>query len=326
MRSAKRALLFILPAFLSGIISGYFVSSIQGQTHDMSILQAENARLTAALQKAESQNTALQSQLTRIVAVDFADYQRLQNEEAQYLKAKQILGKVFLVLFHNLLSDIPTDQLDLAQALADTNQEHSTSDVVETTASSPNAAPEVSSVPQSRVAPESSVKTEGGGGWTLAEKDLAQVNPDKAEAFLQAAVIQDIMREQGNARSFSSQDTRLQAMQGYYSGELTFLDPKRKPSSMDMNLTSEVRNGVQQGEFVIRLVDENGVMSRLREDSNIGAIFKPVSSSKALIVRVDKTEFLQFYIFENQGIILGNYYNKDKSGKVTHLGRFRLQR
>jgi hypothetical protein len=325
MRLAKRALLLILPAFLAGIISGYFVSRIQGQTHDFSILPAENARLTAALQKAESQNTALQSQLTRIVAVDFADYQRLQNEEAQYLKAKQILGKVFLVLFHNLLSDIPKDQLDLAQTLADTGQGHSASDVVETTAPSPNAATEVSSVPHSAVAPESSVKTDVVAGWALAEKDLAQVNPDKAEAFLQAAVIPDIMREQGNAR-FSSQDTRLQAMQGFYSGELVFLDPKRKPSSMDMSLTSEVRNGVQQGEFVIRLVDENGVMSRLREDSDIGAIFKPVSSSKALIVRVDKTEFLQFYIFENQGIILGNYYNKDKSGKVIHLGSFRLQR
>jgi hypothetical protein len=174
--------------------------------------------------------------------------------------------------------------------------------------------------------PETPAKTDATAGWTLAEKDLGQVNANKPEAFLQAAVIQDIMREQGDARSFSGEDTRLHAMQGHYSGELTFLDPKRKPSTMEMTLMSEVRNGSPYGEFSVRLVDENGRQSRLGGEGNIGEILKPVSPSKALIVRMYKTEFLQMYIFENQGLIVGNYYNEDKSGKVIHLGHFRMQR
>jgi hypothetical protein len=326
MHPAVRASLLILPAFIAGLVSGSFGSRFQNQIQDSTTAHAEVAQLKAALEKTESQNTALQSQLARIVRVDLADYQRLQNEEAQFVKAKEILGKVFLVLFHNLLSDIPHDQLELAQALAASNQTPVTSNTAENPPSAPKTEPADSSSPQPPAAPPTPAKNDAAAAWVHVEKDFGHINPNKADAFLQAAVIPDILREQGDAQSFSSQDTRLKAMQGHYSGEVTYLDPKRKPSSLEMTLSSEVQDGGQRGEFSVRLVDENGVQSSMRGEGSIDQILKPVSPSKALIIRLYKTEFLQMYILENQGIILGNYYNEDKNGKVIHLGRFRLQR
>jgi len=256
--------------------------------------------------------------------VDFADYQRLQNEEAQFIKAKEILGKVFLVLFHNVLSSVDDDQKKFVLSLTSGQTVDAVPEKPAPESPAPPAAATLptpsSDCPMKTPAPVSSA-------WTQAEKELGTVNPDKAEALLQSMVIKDILSEQGSSQSFREDDTRLQALQGFYSGEITFLDPKRKPWTLEMDLSSDVRNGQQKGNFMVRIVDDEGrQLSRLTEDSSIGGILKPVSESKALIVRVFKTQFLQTYIFEKQGVIIGNYYDERPDGKVVHLGRFKLRR
>jgi hypothetical protein len=285
-------------------------------------VDGENKRLSAALAEAEEQRERLQEELKRIVTVDLAEYQRLRNEEEQYLKAKEILGKIFLVLFHNLLSGIPQDQVDFAKSLASSSGQPLAEKAEPQAHDNPTAVS-----PTSKQSPvESPVKTEVPSGWAQAEKNFSQVNANKAEDFLRATVIKDILKEQGDSRSFSTEDTRLQTMQGYYSGELTFLDPKRKPWSMEMDMSSEVKDGAIKGNFLIHLIDDQGRGSRLSQEGGISEILKPVTESKALIIRLYRTQFLQMYIFERQGLIIGNYYDEGKDGKVEHLGRFRMQR
>lgn len=323
MRSASRLTVFVASAFMAVIVAGFYGSHLaKFNQNDGMKLRQERDELSARLQEEEARKKRLESELAQIAKVDFADYQRLQNEEEQFMKAKEILGKVFLVLFHNVLSSVDDEQKKFVLSL--------------NSAPAPDAAPEKpapespapAAVPPTPIG-DSSVKTPApvSSAWTQAEKELGHVNPEKAEALLQSMVIKDILSEQGSSQSFRDDDTRLQAMQGFYSGEITFLDPKRKPWTLEMDLGSDVRNGQQKGNFMVRIVDDEGrQLSRLTEDSSIKAILKPVSESKALLVRVFKTQFLQIYIFEKQGVIIGNFYDELPDGKVEHLGRFKLRR
>lgn len=322
MRSALKLPILITLTFVSGAVAGLYGSHLANSSHnDSSSLRQERDELHARLQEEESRKNRLESELAQIAKVDFADYQRLQNEEAQFIKAKEILGKVFLVLFHNLLSSVDDDQKKFALSLT---AGQTPDPVPEKPASEAPAPPPLPQTPVSDNSPKTSAPVSS--AWTQAEKELATVSPDKAEALLQSMVIKDILSEQGSAQSFRDDDTRLQAMQGFYSGEITFLDPKRKPWTLEMDLSSDTRNGQPKGHFTVRIVDDEGRQSRLGNDGDIGSILKPVSESKALIVRVDRTQFLQMYIFEKQGIIIGNFYDELPDGKVQHLGRFKLRR
>jgi hypothetical protein len=318
MRAASKLPILVILAFLAGSATGFYsVSLTKTPQHDGSELRQERDELKNRLEQEETRKKRLESELAQIAKVDFADYQRLQNEEAQFIKAKEILGKVFLVLFHNVLSSVDEDQKKFVLSL----NSPSKADPAEAPAA-PAPAPQASATDNSLKTPTVVSST-----WTQAEKDLSSVSPEKAEALLQSLVIKDILSEQGSAQSFRDDDTRLQAMQGFYSGDITFLDPKRKPWTLEMDLSSDTRNGQSKGNFTVRIVDETGQqLSRLHEDGNIREILKPVSESKALIIRVFKTQFLQIYIFEKQGIILGNFYDELPSGKVEHLGRFKLRR
>lgn len=315
MRAALKLPLLVTLAFLAGSATGFYGSSFtKDPQYDGSQLRQERDELKNSLEQEEARKKRLESELAQIAKVDFAEYQRLQNEEAQFIKAKEILGKVFLVLFHNVLSSVDEDQKNFVLSLTTTQTSDPSPEKPAPETPAPLApAPQISAVPPS-------------SAWTQAEKDLSTVSPDKAEALLQSLVIKDILSEQGSAESFREDDTRLQAMQGYYSGEIIFLDPKRKPWTLEMDLSSEPRNGQPKGNFMVRIVDDEGRQSRLGEEGNIGGILKPVSPSKALIIRVYKTQFLQIYIFEKQGIILGNFYDELPNGKVEHLGRFKLRR
>lgn len=326
MRPNLKIAALTVSAFVAGIALGVYGSPrVQVSQTPHEELRVERDELAARLQEVEEKRNHLQTELARIASVDFADYQRLQNEEAQFMKAKEILGKVFLILFHNVLAGVSDDQKQFAQALA-SGQE------LDSSVSVPVPTPEKSSVPlHPPVAPaggDAPLKSPvvGSAVWTQAERDFSSVNPEKADAFLQSTVIKDIMAEQVGSRPFRDDDTRLQAMQGYYTGELIFLDPKKKPWSMELSLSSETRNGKHTGSFMVRIVDEHGNQSRLGQEGGITELIKPVSDSKALIVRVYKTEFLQMYIFEKQGLIIGNYYNEVGDGKVEHLGRFKLSK
>lgn len=321
MRASFQVPILVILAFLAGSVAGFFGSSLtEREQYDGSELRQERDELRNRLQGEEARKKRLESELAQIAKVDFADYQRLQNEEAQFIKAKEILGKVFLVLFHNVLGSVDEDQKKFVLSLTSAQEPEP---VTESPAPSARAAaPQVSVSDSSQNAP-----TPVSSVWTQAEKDLATMSPDKAEALLQSLVIKDILSEQGSAKSFSEEDSRLAAMQGFYAGEITFLDPKRKPWTLEMDLSSDTRNGQSKGNFTVRIVDETGQqLSRLHEDGNIKGILKPVSESKALIVRVFRTQFLQIYIFEKQGIIIGNFYDELPDGKVEHLGRFKLRR
>jgi hypothetical protein len=322
MRASFQIPALVILAFIAGSTAGFLGSSLTEAKHyDGSELRQERDDLRERLQEEEARKKRLESELAQIAKVDFAEYQRLQNEEAQFIKAKEILGKVFLVLFHNVLASVDEDQKKFVLSLSSSPQAHEA--VTESPApSAPEATPQVSVSDSSQ-----KVSTPVSSAWTQAEKDLATMSPDKAEALLQSLVIKDILSEQGSAKSFSEDDSRLAAMQGFYAGEITFLDPKRKPWTLEMDLSSDTRNGQPKGNFTVRIVDETGQqLSRLHEGSNIGGILRPVSESKALIVRVFRTQFLQIYIFEKQGIIIGNFYDELPDGRVEHLGRFKLRR
>jgi hypothetical protein len=51
-----------------------------------------------------------------------------------------------------------------------------------------------------------------------------------------------------------------------------------------------------------------------------------LESELAQIAKVDFADYLQIYIFEKQGIIIGNFYDELPEGKVEHLGRLKLRR
>lgn len=317
-----RFTVWLLPAFLAGTMFGrYGLSPQAASQNDVESLRQERDEQATRLHE-------LQHELSRIAVVDFAEYRRLQNEEAQFKKAKEILGKVFLILFHNVLSNVDDDEKQFAQSLAaGESGEPAKAAATPSEPPAPSAPPELhekSSVPNAT--PVVTPTANPTASWTLAEKDLGTVNPEKAEAILQSTVIKDILSEQNSSRKFRDDDTRLQSMQGFYSGEITFLDPKRKPWLLEMDLSSETRNGHTKGSFSVRIVDDKGQQSRLGEEGNIHEILLPASESKAILVRVYKTQFLQMYIFEKQGLIIGNYYDDTGEGKVAHLGRFKLRR
>ncbi|HYX38213.1 MAG TPA: hypothetical protein VE954_34360 [Oligoflexus sp.] len=326
MQPLTKNLLWIVPAFVAGVLLGlYGLGRSSGSGDDWDQLRQQNAELQAALDSAKSERSHLQTELSRIASVDLADYLRLRKEEEQFQKSREILGKIFMVLFHNLLQGVPEDQVEFARSAAGTSTEGTAASepTPETISESqvPAPAPEKSSIPT----PEAQA-TKSGATWVQAEKDFGQLNLHKAESFLQSTAIQDVASESTGFRKFNSTDTRIAALQGTFTGDIVFLDPKRKPWNLEMTLNSETKDGIPSGQFIVRIVDDKGNPSTMSGNGDVRAIVKPVSSSKALIVRITETRYLQMYILERQEIIIGNYYDEVQVGKVERVGSFRLQR
>ncbi len=325
MRSVRKFTLLIVFVFIAGLFSGMygprlFSTSNQG----LQELQNENVELRATLEKEQQQRAKLHDELKKIAEVDLVDYMRLKKEEEQFIKAKEILGKVFHVIFHSLLQGSPQEQQDFVKAVSasDASAVHAPDQGSDKRTASALDEPSRTSTP----VPTEAIKMNPPASWTQVEEQMATLNPNKADAFLQAAAIKDIHSETKGYRKFEPTDTRLAALQGTYTGELVFLDPKKKPWTMEMTVMSDLVDGVPTGSFHFRIINDKGNESNTRGNGNLRELMKPTTPSKALIVRIYETQFLQMYILENQEIILGNFYDETKVGTIELVGRVKMKR
>jgi hypothetical protein len=328
MHAAIKAFLFIAPSFVAGLFSGLYgpMKNSEPASGSSQCLQ-DKAALIRTFQDLEKQKSRLQTELSRIAEVDLAEYLRLRKEEEQFQKAKVILGKVFLLLFHNILTKVPQEQLDFARAAAGQSASGpGLSDDNPAAAGTTSVANQPMGADKDHNSNVASNAEPSASTWNQAEKDLAQLAPDKVEAFLESTVIKDIRNETHGYRKFKANDSRIAALQGSYSGEIVFLDPKKKPWQLEMTFSGEVEEGIPKGNFSMVITNDRGGTSNSSGSGSIRGIMKPVSDSKAIIIRVGDTQFFQMYLLENREIIIGNFYDEKVVGQIEHLGRFRLQR
>ncbi len=325
MRSVQKLTLLIIVVFIAGLFTGMYSSKLLSTSHQgLQNLQSENNELRATLEKEQKQRAALHDELQKIAEVDLVDYMRLKKEEEQFIKAKEILGKVFQVIFHSLLQGSPKEQQDFVNAVtaSDAPVAHTPDQGSEIRTTNAPEEPSRATTP----APTEAMKLNPSASWTQIEGEMGTLNPNKADAFLQAATIKDIHSETKGYRKFEPTDTRLTALQGTYTGELIFLDPKKKPWTMEMTVMSDLVDGVPTGSFHFRIINEKGNESNTRGNGNLRELMKPTTPSKALIVRIHETQYLQMYIMENQEIILGNFYDETKVGTIELVGRVKMKR
>ncbi len=185
--------------------------------------------------KLEAKNKILANKLAELARVDLADYLRLQKEEEQFEKSRELLGKVFLVLFENLLSNIPQDQMEFARASA----KESGSDNGDQKPSNINSASVQGHAQISRAGDagvRANSESQQGPAWNSHEKDLALVQADKPEQFLASAVIKDMSAEIKGYKKFKPNDSRLNGLQGFFAGDLIFEDKRRKPWQIESSI------------------------------------------------------------------------------------------
>ncbi len=326
MLQKKIPLWFGLPIFILGtMVASWLPLNPRFQKPQSNADSAAYLSLDELNSSLEAKNKNLTKQLTELARVDLADYLRLQKEEEQFKKSRELLGKVFLVLFENLLSNIPQDQMDFARA----SVKDASSDAADQKTANIKSESGPGLVPASRAGAagvQVNSDPQQGPVWYSHEKDLASVQADKPEQFLASAVIKDMGTEIKGYKKFKSNDSRLNGLQGFFAGDLIFEDKRRKPWRIEMTLNSEIAEGVPKGSMNLRIIQEDNNVSNGTGSGDLRGIQQTASESKALIIHEGDKNFLQMYLLETQDSVIGNYYEQTDSGETKLLGHFTLRR
>ncbi len=289
---------------------------------DIQRLKHENERLTKAYDEIYTRHRAMQREFTAISQFDMEDYLRLKDVEQKFQKVNEILGKLFLIFVNELLVDAPREQIDFAKQAAGKNK------VKEPVArSAPSELPSVDAAVPAGGAASPKKPAETAQDWVEAEQQLGAMTPEKLDSFLAAAAIKDLRPELKGAKAFTAADPRVAHLQGLYTGDVVFLDPKEAAWHMELDTSGDVQSGEVKGSEHIRLYKEGNKFSDSNSEGSLKGIFNPASNSQAIIIKTGgENRFFQLYYIESLDMLAGNFYEMSPAGEFSLKARVKLSR
>lgn len=243
----------------------------------------------------------LQRQIQKIHAVDFEEYMSLKEQKEKYLKADEILGKIFLIFLAE--AGLKLSQKDL---------QHVKNAAIGKTAlpEEPIAQKEdFEDSKKSAALPKPVVKPE----WIKYEKNLKAVNSAKDnEEQLKEVEIKDLFSALKNSKSMGMD--MAQKISGVFEGTVN-LDKDQEVwlMEMDLEVQSMGPKGEIQGQHKVSFAEPGkDPFSTSNGGWDAGTFLVPEGDSQAFFMKIrakGREGYLQLYFVDGYRKLVGNYYD-----------------
>ncbi len=333
MRSPK-ALALGAAACALGFTAGWFshARSTESLAAALAIAQTEVKNQVEARANMQERLAEIEHGLGSIARIDLGEILKIQDAESRATKLGEIVGDLFVLLLNQALLPTTPARVAAVERLAGNSKIRIKSDY-------PAQEPSKAIVPPERSGPEVNQSTTdstpsppGAAGstanWREAEAKLDEVTTANADAFLAKAAIQDLSVELKNGRPFKPNDTRLNFLQGNFSGDVKYLDPKKESLTMELELTvSGIEEGKVMGTFAVRLFNNGSNNSTSNGHGNLGdEIMNTSTESAAIIIKVSPDQFAQIYYLAASDMLIGNLYELSGTKAAKLIGHVKLNR
>lgn len=331
MRLSFAIYLAIVTAVL-GFVVGRRGASDGGETPSPDVAaQAAALQSATELDALRKKLAAIERDLKSFALVDLDEYLRIQDAEARAQKLSTLLGELFVVLLNHALMAPPAEQETVMRQLGSGEPRDSGSSEAAADAPAAGQTGDAPGGPTDNAAPAAEpgapTSSRPGAAWREAETGLDRVTLANADDFLAKAAIPDLRAELRNGRPFQKDDPRLASLQGLFSGEVTFLDGKEGPLTVELETAAtEVEGGRIKGSYSVRTYKNGERTGNSNSNGTLDGIMNTSGASSALIVETGPERFMQLYYLPGQDAMIGNFYEMSTAKDSKLIGRVRLSR
>lgn len=258
----------------------------------------------------------LQKKIQQIHDVDFEEYVQLKEQKEKYLKADEILGKIFLVFLAEAglkLSQKNIQQLRGQGISLPKEPEKAVADTAETAPCKPTKGAFGS-------------ETKEDVAWLKNEKIFGadKLSEDEAKSL----EIKDLFSVLKKAQPMGM--ATAQKINGVFDGSITFDGPPFLwMMQLELEVTGENSSGVVEGKFKVALSEPNKEpFSNSNSDGNQDQ-FLVTENSQAIFLKIkakNKDNYLQLYITDGNRKLVGNYYEAVTLDQFKKIGTVSLSR
>ena len=169
--------------------------------------------------------------------------------------------------------------------------------------------------------------------WTSSEKQISSLQSDEdIHAFLKASSVKDHFLEFKNAKNIENPNSYfLKNLIGSFKGPFTFLTPSKDTKEIQINFDPVIENNsFGSGSVFNYEIYKNG--ERISNSSSkfggdgTNALRNFSSNSKAILINLSDDQYIQLYYLSQNDCLIGNYYEREKSGEYKHTATLRLDR
>lgn len=315
---------------LAAAVVGFVIGRSSASSSQSAELDAVRTQLRLVGQSRDTLHKTLDDinrALRSVAQVDLDEYSRLQDAEERARRYGALLGQVFVVLMnYALVPDAPGRQAAIAAltsgggTLADRDAATGAEPAdTATKGGDPYIAMAADDAPATPTSPTSA--------WTKAEETISQVTLENAATFLAKAEIPDLRQEIRNGRPFHADDPRLAPLQGLFSGDVSYTDPKRSPLTIEIEMAAtEVESGKLKGSYGVRLYKNGERTGNSNSKGTLDRIMNTSGQSSALVIEIAPDQFVQLYYLAGPDALVGNLYEMSSAKNSKLIGRVKLTR
>ena len=299
MKNQFSGLTVIFIALVAGVL-GFFARGLQSPTQ--------------AIPPNLDQKNNLKEKFELISKVDFEEFLSLREQKERYEKADEILGKILLIMIHELGIKNGESQLKL---LKGHSQKQLSESLEKTTGPKNNV--QTKATESTIIAPNSS-------SWKNELSQISSIQSEKAARdLLKKLEVKDLSNELQKGSHLDK--ARIDLLTGKFTGQAVFNDPKRKAWQIEMEFKGKIENGNYEGQHEIILLESGKQISRNSGRPTGGTYVGVEGDPNGIFILVrDGSVFFQIYYFQKLEKFYGLIYERNNSGIFEKVGIVRLTR
>lgn len=319
----KKHLLLAVNTFLLGITFGYGYSLFSPPAKQQA---AESEEQLHRYERAKDKLAAFSER-------DLQDYLRLQNLEAKYKKADELLGKMILILVADLGIKMSDEQVQFAKrsvvaaqsggTKADNLADHQPIQHTALTGSGQLGGSLVTPMAAAPVPPQLSPLQ-----WQKAETKLSGLrDAQDMEAFLKETRISNFGQHLSQSQLLRKPEPKIT---GCFEGEAPLQDGSGKVWHIktETEFTDDHSTGPQKlnGKSTIEIYEGGKPINRSGNNGTLKNFKQFPGSSAALLIQISDILFMQAYPLTDRDMLIGNLYRLSDAEEFTFIASVQLHR
>ena len=262
----------------------------------------------------------LQEKLQNFSDHDLADYLRLKDQQQNYQKADELLGKMMQLLLIDIVVKLSKSDLDKISQMAKSQG----ADVVRGQDGIPDGADE-------KLRKKSAGGSDVGGvpDWKQIEHQISDVKSNYDIERLQKSMAVDNLFPILKSK-LSLDDRAASLLEGTFVGKIVLDDTSKKPLEVRLKLEGSQESDPDKKKYEIEVLDYNkmskeGKPSRSSSAGNGVWKFSLVSGSyQGFIIEISQDYYAHVYYVPQLDQLIGNYYKKIELDRYEKVGSMDL--